>query len=82
MNIRTFILYKDWYALIQNLSNEDAGILIKLIFHYQNYGYESITNYIEATEKKELVIIFEILRNQFLIDEEKYLDKKYNNTNG
>jgi len=64
-NKNSFILYSNYYEILKDLSDEDAGILFKAILQYQ------------ATKEEiklpaNIAIAFKFIKNQFDIDDKKY----------
>ena len=72
----SFILYSNYYDILKDLSDNDAGLLFKTILKYQATG--------EMTDlPANLDLAFKFIKNQFDLDEEKY--KKFSEkqkTNG
>jgi hypothetical protein len=60
----SFIIYKDFYPPIEQLSDEQLGKLFRALFRYQIEGIESAD--------QEIVIPFRFFVNQFRIDDKKY----------
>ena len=72
----SFILYKSFYEPIKGLSSEDKGNLLDAIFQYQIDG-------IEPLNTSSIYMAFLFFKNQFRLDNEKYLSViERNKTNG
>lgn len=63
-----FLLYANYFDILQDLSNEDAGVLFKAILNYQ-------ANNIIPELPSHLNMAFKFIKNQFDVDEEKYNKK-------
>ena len=71
----SFILYTSFYEPLKNLSNEQLGKLFKAIFEYELNGTENVD--------KDIQIAFGFIKNQLVLDGEKYDKKcKKNKENG
>lgn len=62
---KSFVMYKNWKAAVDRLSNEQKGMLLAAIFDYQA-GEET------EIEDVAVAVFFEIIKQQFTEDEEKY----------
>ena len=72
----SFLIYKAFYAPIEELSNEDLGQLFRAIFQYQING-------VEPTNTSRIYMAFQFFKNQFRLDSEKYSKVvNRNKTNG
>ena len=72
----SFVLYKSFYEPIKGLSSEDKGNLLDAIFQYQIDG-------IEPLNTSSIYMAFLFFKNQFRLDNEKYLSViERNKTNG
>lgn len=73
---KSFILYNDQEQLFDQLSDEEAGVLIKAVFKYINMedGIEdgAIEHYLN---NRMLFILFRTLMQQIERDKQKYADK-------
>lgn len=65
---KTFVMYKSWNAAIENMSDEQAGSLMKAIFAYQN-GQGDIS--IDPAVR----FVFDIIRQKMEEDSEQYAQK-------
>jgi len=71
----SFIIYKSFYPALEDLTDEDLGALFRALFEYQINGTEC--------ENKSISMAFKFFKNQFRLDEEKYLNViNRNKTNG
>ena len=61
---KSFILYDDNFITLEDLSNEEIGVVFREIINYRK------GNQVEL--KGSLLVIFKIFKNQILRDEEKY----------
>ncbi len=69
MNKAGFIIYKDLYAPIKDLTLEEKGMFLESIFDYQITGNEPV-------KLPPLVLMaFKFFKNQFDIDQKKYETK-------
>ena len=68
INKNSFILYKNYYEILNELPNEDMGILFRAILSYQ------ATDEIPDDLPLHLKFIFKFIKNQFDLDDEKYYD--------
>jgi hypothetical protein len=66
MGKESFIIYKSFYPAIEDLSDEDLGALFRSLFEYQITG--------KQCENKSISMAFKFFKNQFRLDEEKYLN--------
>jgi len=66
MGKESFIIYKSFYPAIEDLSDEDLGALFRSLFEYQITGKEC--------ENKTISMAFKFFKNQFRLDNEKYLN--------
>ena len=64
---KSFIIYKNFYEPIKHLSDDDLGKLFRAIFQYQ------ISNGVEVED--DIKIPFEFFKNQFNLDNEKWLKR-------
>ena len=64
---KSFIIYKNFYEPIKHLSDDDLGKLFRAIFQYQ------ISNGVEVEDN--IKIPFEFFKNQFNLDNEKWLKR-------
>jgi hypothetical protein len=72
----SFVIYKAFYEPISELSDEDLGQLFRHIFLYQ-------INEIEPPNTSRVYMAFQFFKNQFRLDNEKYLKVvNRNKTNG
>lgn len=73
---KSFILYNDQEKLFDQLTDEEAGVLIKAVFKYINMedGIEdgAIEHYLD---NRMLFILFRTLMQQIERDKQKYADK-------
>lgn len=60
-----FLLYANYYDILKDLSDEDAGILFKAILKYQATKEE-------VKLPMSLALAFKFIKNQFDIDDDKY----------
>ncbi len=75
-NRPSFLLYKSFYEPIKFLKNEELGQLFRAIFDYQNDG--EVKNL-----PPQLSMAFAFFRNQFDLDQKKYVEiMKRNKSNG
>ena len=63
-NKNGFVLYANYFDILQDLSNEEAGILFKAILNYQ-------ANNIILELPSHLNMAFRFIKNQFDLDDEK-----------
>lgn len=70
----SFVIYKAFYEPISELSDEDLGQLFRFIFLYQTKG-------IEPTNTSRIYMAFQFFKNQFRLDNEKYLGVVNRNKN-
>lgn len=63
----SFILYKNFYEPISQLTDEQLGRLFRCIYKWQIHG--------KADPEKDISMAFGFFVNQFRIDNEKYLEK-------
>jgi len=68
---QSFIIYKNFYEPIKHLNNTDLGKLFRAIFEY-NLAEKNINGVVVPPEVK---IPFEFFRNQFNLDEAKWLKR-------
>ena len=68
---QSFIIYKNFYEPIKHLDDEDLGKLFRAIFEY-NLSDKNINGMVVPLEVK---IPFEFFRNQFNLDEAKWLKR-------
>lgn len=61
----SFVLYSNYYEILKDLSDEDAGILFKAILQYQATG--EVINL-----PVNIALAFKFIKNQFDIDDGKY----------
>jgi len=72
----SFVIYKAFYEPISELSDEDLGQLFRYIFLYQ-------INQIEPPNTSRVYMAFQFFKNQFRLDDAKYLKVvNRNKTNG
>lgn len=72
----SFVLYKSFYEPIKGLSSEDKGNLLDAIFQYQIEGFE-------PPNTSPIYMAFLFFKNQFRLDNEKYLSVvERNKSNG
>ena len=64
----SFLIYKNFYKPIKNLSNEDKGKLFTAIFEYQTKDFDGSKQVIEP----QIQMAFEFFKNQFELDNKKY----------
>jgi len=71
---QSFIIYKNFYEPIKHLDDEDLGKLFRAIFEYNLTvpGTEKVNGYAVPPEVK---IPFEFFRNQFNLDEAKWMKR-------
>ena len=71
---QSFIIYKNFYEPIKHLNDTDLGKLFRAIFEYNLSvpGTEKVNGYAVPPEVK---IPFEFFRNQFNLDEAKWLKR-------
>lgn len=62
---KSFVMYAEWQPLIESMTDEQAGKLIKAIYNYQ-YGEET------PPEETLLNSIYQMMRNRFEVDAAKY----------
>jgi hypothetical protein len=62
----SFVIYKAFYEPISELSDEDLGQLFRFIFLYQ-------IKEIEPPNTSRIYMAFQFFKNQFRLDNEKYL---------
>lgn len=62
---KAFVMYAEWQPLIESMTDEQAGKLIKAIYDYQ-YGEEA------PPEETLLNSIYQMMRNRFEVDAAKY----------
>jgi hypothetical protein len=65
MSREGFIIYKSFYAPIENLSDEDKGKLFDALFKFQLFGQE-------PEKTNSIIPYFLFFKNQFRLDDEKY----------
>lgn len=65
MSREGFIIYKSFYAPIENLSDEDKGKLFDALFKFQLFGQE-------PEKTSPIIPYFLFFKNQFRLDDEKY----------
>ena len=68
---QSFIIYKNFYEPIKHLNNTDLGKLFRAIFEY-NLAEKNVNDYVVPPEVK---IPFEFFRNQFNLDEAKWMKR-------
>ena len=68
---QSFIIYKNFYEPIKHLNNTDLGKLFRAIFEY-NLAEKNINGVVVPPEVK---IPFEFFRNQFMLDEAKWMKR-------
>jgi hypothetical protein len=72
----SFVIYKAFYEPISELSDEQLGELFRCIFLYQLKG-------IEPNTTSQIYMAFQFFKNQFRLDDAKYLKVvNRNKTNG
>ncbi len=72
----SFVIYKAFYEPISELSDQQLGELFRCIFLYQLKG-------IEPNTTSQIYMAFQFFKNQFRLDNEKYLKVvNRNKTNG
>ena len=71
---QSFIIYKNFYEPIKHLNNTDLGKLFRAIFEYNLSvdGTEKINGMVVPPEVK---IPFEFFRNQFMLDDAKWMKR-------
>ena len=71
---QSFIIYKNFYEPIKHLNNTDLGKLFRAIFEYNLSvdGTEKINGVVVPPEVK---IPFEFFKNQFLLDDAKWMKR-------
>lgn len=75
MSKKSFVLHHDSLSILDELNNEQAGLLFKAIYNY------NIGNDFELPT--DLRLLFISFKNQFVRDKERYLDKvEINKLNG
>lgn len=62
---KSFVMYAEWKALFTNMTDEQAGQLIKAVYAYQ-FGEES------PPEEPLLNSVYQMMRGRFETDAEKY----------
>jgi len=73
---QSFVMHDMWGDIIENLPDEQAGILIKAIYQFKRTGDASI-------EEPVLAAVFDMIRNKMEDDAEKYQKRvKANQENG
>lgn len=73
---QSFVMHDMWGDIIENLPDEQAGILIKAIYQFKRTGEASI-------EEPVLAAVFDMIRNKMVDDAEKYQKRvKANQENG
>ena len=73
---QSFVMHDMWGDIIENLPDEQAGILIKAIYRFKRTGEASI-------EEPVLAAVFDMIRNKMVDDAEKYQKRvKANQENG
>jgi hypothetical protein len=72
-NKKSFVLYKDTLDVLDDMNNEQAGILFKAIKNYQCCKEYKITD--------DLKLLFSTFKSQFIRDDEKYKNKSETNKN-
>ena len=76
MDKKRFLLYTDWQPLIDSMTDEQAGIILKKIFAYQNGGEYELSDSL-------LIGIFNLMKERFDTDSEAYRKKcEQNSING
>ncbi len=71
----SFLLYTSFYEPLKTLSNEQLGKLFKAIFEYEINGIEDV--------ETDIQIAFAFIKNQLLLDSQKYEAKcQKNKENG
>lgn len=91
MSKPSFLLYKSFYEPVKDLSNEELGILFRLVFAYQ-INPENPVGFLETQENQDEKVVkippsvkmaFSFFKNQFDLDLKKY-DKiiERNKSNG
>jgi len=68
---QSFIIYKNFYEPIKHLNNTDLGKLFRAIFEY-NLAEKNVNGVVVPPEVK---IPFEFFRNQFNLDEAKWMKR-------
>ena len=68
---QSFIIYKNFYEPIKHLNNTDLGKLFRAIFEY-NLAEKNING---VQVPPEVKIPFEFFRNQFMLDEAKWMKR-------
>ena len=63
----SFVLYTNYFEILNELSTEDAGYIFKAILEYKATGNFQIPNH--------LLIAFKFIKNQLDIDNSKYQEK-------
>lgn len=63
---KSFVVYKSWKSLFNELPPEQAGVLIQAVFSYQDGEDVSISDPV-------LAAVFNLIRNQMDADNEKYM---------
>lgn len=64
----SFLLYKAFYEPLKQLSDEELGILFRVIFEYQINPNNPLGFEVPSSVK----MAFEFIKNQFRLDDEKY----------
>ncbi len=76
MEIKTFLMYKEWFPIIATMTNEQAGELLKAIYAYQNKEPYELTDGL-------LLGIFNMIKTRFEADTALYEEKcERNRENG
>jgi hypothetical protein len=70
---KSFVLYKDTLDVLDDMTNEQVGILFKAIKNYQCGKDYKITD--------DLKLLFSTFKSQFIRDDEKYKHKSETNKN-
>ena len=68
---QSFIIYKNFYEPIKHLNNTDLGKLFRAIFEY-NLAEKNVNGYVVPPEVK---IPFEFFKNQFNLDDAKWMKR-------
>ena len=71
---KSFVIYKNFYEPIKHLSDDDLGKLFRAIFQYQIDG-ESKFDLAYRNVDPDIKIPFEFFKNQFNLDNEKWLKR-------
>ncbi|MBW6481171.1 MAG: hypothetical protein K0B37_17210 [Bacteroidales bacterium] len=62
----SFVLYKNWYEPIKNLSDASLGKILRAIFEIQ------INGMLITELEPELIMAFNFMQTQFKLDAERY----------